>query len=169
MNILPEALQNSDRIAGKLELHLPFGLIGLRHLTHFELEPAEEGMVFQILRATGTPGNGGASEGEGAALEFVVAEPAALVESYQVALRDEDVESLRISQPSDALFLNIVSVHSLDPQHITVNLVGPIVVNRSTLIGQQVIIENSTEFSVEHVLVDQRAASGLSGTVASGT
>jgi flagellar assembly factor FliW len=39
---------------------------------------------------------------------------------------------------------------------VTVNLVGPIVVNRHTLIGQQVIIENSSEFSIEHVLVDQR-------------
>jgi flagellar assembly factor FliW len=38
--------------------------------------------------------------------------------------------------------------------------VGPIVVNRHTLVGQQVIIENSSEFSIEHVLVDQRNEGG---------
>jgi flagellar assembly factor FliW len=54
------------------------------------------------------------------------------------------------------MVLNIVAIHSHDPQHVTVNLVGPVVVNRHTLIGQQVIIENSSEFSIEHVLVDQR-------------
>ena len=54
------------------------------------------------------------------------------------------------------MVFNIVAIHSHEPQYVTVNLVGPIVVNRHTLIGQQVIIENSSDFSIEHVLVDQR-------------
>ena len=135
----------------KLSLHLPFGLIGLRHLTHFVLEPPEEDMPFQVLRASGDE-----------LYEFVVVEPSLVLEGYSCVLRDEDVESLRIERAEDALVLNIVAIHSHDPQHVTVNLVGPVVVNRGTLIGQQVILANSTDFSTEHVLVDQRSLAPVS-------
>jgi len=153
MKIKPDAVQNEQLVSGRLALHLPFGLIGLRHLTHFELEPAEEGMAFQILRAVMDP-----------TMEFVVVEPGSVLEDYKVALRDEDVESLQITHPGDALVLNIVFMHSLDPQHVTVNLVGPLVVNRKTMVGQQVIIENSADYSIEHVLVDQRPEAANPGT-----
>jgi flagellar assembly factor FliW len=89
-------------------------------------------------------------------MEFVVIAPSHLLDGYKIVLRDEDVESLQIQEPSAAMVLNIVAIHSHEPQYVTVNLVGPIVVNRYTLIGQQVIIENSSDFSIEHVLVDQR-------------
>ena len=148
MKFLPESFQKALSEAGKLTVHLPFGLIGLRHLNVFELEPPEESGPFQVLRAL-------VAEGE-SPMEFVVIAPSNLLDGYKIALRDEDVESLQIVDPSSAMVLNIVAIHSHEPQHVTVNLVGPIVVNRHTLIGQQVIIENSSDFSVEHVIVDQR-------------
>ena len=142
---ISKTAQTGGPLSEKLALHLPFGLIGLRELTHFELEPAGEGMPFQVLRAEG-----------GGFFEFVVIDPTVLLEGYTCVLRDEDVESLRIRRIEDALVLNIVAIHSHDPQFVTVNLVGPIVVNRATLIGQQVILANSAEFSTDHVLVDHR-------------
>jgi flagellar assembly factor FliW len=154
MKFLPESFQKSQGVSEKLIVHLPFGLIGLRHLNVFELEPSEEGVPFQILRAV-------VGEGE-SPMEFVVVAPMHILAGYKIVLRDEDVESLRIQEPSAAMVLNIVAIHSHAPQHVTVNLVGPIVVNRHTLIGQQVIIENSSEFSIEHVLVDQRHESHAS-------
>jgi len=130
-------------------LHLPFGLIGFRHLTHFEVEPIAGSEPFQILRSTGEN-----------PMEFVVVEPVHALENYQITLRDEDVESLRLAGQEDALVFNIVVIHSHDPQYVTVNLVGPIIVNRLTLLGQQVLIANSADFSIEHVLVDQRPDQG---------
>lgn len=144
MKISPTAQAENDARA-KLTLHLPFGLIGLRHLTHFELEPPEEGMPFQVLRALGEE-----------LYEFVVVDPNTLLDGYTCVLRDEDADSLRLTSVEDALLLNIVAIHSHEPQHVTVNLVGPIVVNRTTLMGQQVILANSADWSTEHVLVDQR-------------
>jgi flagellar assembly factor FliW len=41
---------------------------------------------------------------------------------------------------------------------VTVNLVGPLVVNRATGIGCQVIISNGSDYSIDHVLVDERGA-----------
>lgn len=155
MKFLPESFHKNPETAEKLVVHLPFGLIGLRHLNVFELEPSDEGGPFQILRALVTEGD--------SPMEFVVVAPVHILDGYKIVLRDEDVESLQIQEPSAAMILNIVAIHSHEPQHVTVNLVGPIVVNRHTLVGQQVIIENSSEFSIEHVLVDQRQE-GNSGT-----
>jgi len=142
--------QMGEAVREKLALHLPFGLIGLRELTHFELEPAMEGMPFQVLRTTGEE-----------IFEFVVVDPTVLLEGYSCVLRDEDVESLRITNVQDVMVLNIVAIHSHEPQYVTVNLVGPIVVNRNTFIGQQVILANSVDFSTDHVLVDHRPAGGI--------
>ena len=149
----PQSEAHSDaqiESAGVRKLHLPFGLIGLRQLTHFELEGLQEGMPFQTLRSLGED-----------AIEFVVAEAAALVDSYTIVLRDEDTEPLGIRSQEDALILNIVAIHSHDPQHVTVNLVGPLVVNRSTGMGSQVIISNSADYSSEYVLVDERGSACL--------
>ena len=156
MKFLPESFQKTTADAEKLVLHLPFGLIGLRHHNVFELEPTDGGVPFQILRAM-------VGEGE-SPMEFVVIAPSHLLDGYKIVLRDEDVESLQIQEPSAAMVLNIVAIHSHEPQYVTVNLVGPIVVNRRTLIGQQVIIENSSDFSIEHVLVDQREEDGPKDT-----
>jgi flagellar assembly factor FliW len=143
---IPSEVASHRAPTQNLSFHLPFGLIGFRHLTHFELSPVEGSEPFQVLRSLGEQ-----------SLEFIVVEPVHVVKDYQIALRDEDVESLRLDSPGDALVLNIVVIHAHDPQYVTVNLVGPILINRLTLIGQQVLIANSSEFSVEHVLVDQRS------------
>ena len=144
MNIQSEASVSSGT-AQKLALQLPFGLIGFRHLTHFEVETVPGSEPFQILRSLGAE-----------SLEFVVVEPRHILDTYEISLRDEDAESLRLSNQADALVFNVVVIHSLEPQYVTVNLVGPIVVNRLTLLGQQVLIANSADFSVEHALVDHR-------------
>jgi flagellar assembly factor FliW len=114
-------------------------------------------MPFQVLRTLGDE-----------LFEFVVVDPNALLEGYTCVLRDEDADSLRLDSVGDALILNIVAIHSHDPQHVTVNLVGPIIVNRTTLMGQQVILANSGDWSTEHVLVDSVQGNGRTGSVGLG-
>lgn len=148
MKIAADAAPLESAPSNKTRIQLPFGLIGFRNLTEFELQPLPDAPPLQSLRAHNV--------GPLDLIEFVVMEPTGVLDNYAIALRDEDVESLRINSPEDALILNIVSIHSLDPQYVTVNLVGPVVVNRHTMIGQQVIIANNADFSIDHVLVDQR-------------
>ncbi len=96
----PQSDANPDlqsESAGVRKLHLPFGLIGLRQLTHFELEGLQGGMPFQTLRSLGED-----------AIEFVVVEAASLVDAYTIVLRDEDTEPLGIRSPGDALIVSIV-------------------------------------------------------------
>ena len=131
-----------------LKLHFPFGLIGMRQFTRFELQPAPDSPPFSLLRAEGDDST-----------EFVVLDCVGVVDGYEVVLSDEESEALGISSPEDAMVLNIVTIHSMDPTFVTVNLAGPLVVNRSTLLGQQIILSGSSAHSTEHTLVDQRGGS----------
>jgi len=129
----------------KIIISIPFGLIGLPELTRFELESVSDSWPFQRLRVL-----------DGDSVEIIVVEPQSVLESYPLEISDEDAQTLGLEDGGDALVLSVVAIHSLDPQFVTMNLVGPIVVNRKTLLGKQVIVEHSERYSVAHVLVDMR-------------
>jgi flagellar assembly factor FliW len=65
-------------------------------------------------------------------------------------LGPDDVRSLGLEGPDEATVLSIVTVRG--PDQATMNLKGPIVVNRRTLVARQVIPVNAAEFSVQHPL-----------------
>jgi flagellar assembly factor FliW len=83
-------------------------------------------------------------------LAFLVISPAVILESYHPDLSSEDAEFLGLVQAQDAMVFNIVTMHQ--DGSATVNLKGPIVVNRQTLTGKQVIPLNAAEFSLQHPL-----------------
>ena len=87
---------------------------------------------------------------EDAALAFLVIEPFLVVPDYQPDIPQPDVEFLGLSSPDEASLLNIVTLHGAN--RATVNLKGPVVVNRNTGIGKQVVIANAAEYSVQHPL-----------------
>ena len=77
-------------------------------------------------------------------------DPFIALPEYQPDIPQADVEFLKLKQPDDALLLGIVTIH--DDQRATVNLKGPMVVNRHTHVGKQVIIANAAAYSVTHPL-----------------
>lgn len=121
------------------------GLIGLPELTQMEIVREPESWPFVTLRSPKSEG-----------LEFLAIEPYDFVPGYVLELNDLDTELLGLASSEDALVLNIVTVHSSEPQFVTTNLIGPVVVNRRTLAARQVIIANSDAYSPRHVLVDER-------------
>jgi flagellar assembly factor FliW len=128
-----------------MQIILPFGLIGLGELREFDLQPIEGSWPFLNLRSRGD-----------LEIEFLAVEARNAVAEYAVALSDDEAQALDIVHPEDALILNIVTIHSLRPQFVTVNLAGPIVINRRTLIAKQVVLPNSEHFSTVHPLIDER-------------
>jgi len=141
------ATGNSNETAiEKLEIHLPFGLVGLAGLKKFKVMPIEGSSPFMVMRANNED-----------RFDFIVIEPCGVVPNYALELTDNDAEELQISGADDAIVLNIITVHSMEPQYVTVNLVGPVVINRRTLIGKQVIAANADLYSTQAVLIDERA------------
>jgi flagellar assembly factor FliW len=116
---------------------LPMGLLGFEQHKHFTLLGSPEEAPFLWLSIT-----------DDANLSFLVVSPFMVLPSYQLDLCEEDSKFLALDKPEDALIFNIVTVHG--DNHATVNLKGPIVVNRQTLIGKQCIPRNSANFSLQH-------------------
>jgi flagellar assembly factor FliW len=78
---------------------------------------------------------------------------------YEPEVFDEDAAALGLAGPEDALVLNIVCVQPGNPLDTTVNLVGPVIINRRTGIGKQVVLANHGRFSARHPLLGKTAAS----------
>lgn len=128
-----------------MQIEVPFGLIGLTHLRRFELTFVEGGLPFVGMKSIGDE-----------ELHFLAIDPRGVINGYELEIADGDVEALGLEDEDDALVYNIATMRSGQPQFVTVNLIGPVVVNRRTLIGKQVIIANSDEYSAMHALIDER-------------
>ena len=83
----------------------------------------------------------------------MVLEPGGFIPDYELELFDGDAASLEINDSSEAMVLNIVTLRPQSPLEATVNLIGPIVVNRRTRVGRQVVIANHSRYSARHRLV----------------
>lgn len=129
-----------------LEIELPAGLIGLPHLRRFHVAALPESWPFVSLHSLGDE-----------EIHFLAVSPQNLLPDYQLELGDDDTEALELESAADALIYNIVTVHNSDRQYVTANLIGPVVINRRTLRGRQVILANSDDFSAKHTLIDERA------------
>ena len=120
-------------------VRLPMGLLGFEQIKDYLLvvNPGEE--PFAWLRVE-----------DNAALAFVVIDPFVVMADYNPDIPPADVEFLGLKNANDALLLGIVTVHGTS--QATVNLKGPVVINRHTHIGKQVIITNAMQYSVQHPL-----------------
>jgi flagellar assembly factor FliW len=121
------------------QVKLPMGILGFEKIKDYLLlaDPAEA--PFAWLRVA-----------DNASLAFVVINPFSVLPDYAPDIPEADVEFLGIKESADAMLLNIVTIHGAG--RATVNLKGPVVINRTTHIAKQVIIANAGEYSVQHPL-----------------
>ena len=142
MNAETETAPPAESWLKEAEINLPAGLMGFSEVKALELIHNVDELPFRWLRSTEDHG-----------LAFIVIQPDGLIQDYQLELSDEDAEDLGISGPDEAMILNIVTVRPECPGEATVNLIGPIVINRETGIGRQVIPRNFHDYSARHPLV----------------
>jgi flagellar assembly factor FliW len=131
---------------------LPQGLIGFKDYTRAELLYMPEHLPFLWLKL-----HRGAES-----VHFIVIEPGGLVAGYSPELFDADAESLDLRDASEAMLLNIVTLRHQNPLEATVNLVGPIVMNRRTRIARQLVISNYSQYGAHWPLVDNSANNRVS-------
>jgi len=126
-------------VARRDAVRMPNGMLGFEAIKDYLLVTNPEEHPFAWLQV--------ASD---IALAFVVMDPFLALPDYQPDIPQADVEFLKLKQADDALLLGIVTIHN--DQRATVNLKGPIVVNRHTHVAKQVIIANAAAYSVTHPL-----------------
>jgi flagellar assembly factor FliW len=120
-------------------IHLPLGLLGFERHKEYSIVGSPEEAPFHWIRAMDDP-----------ALTFLVMPLMATVEGYRPELSDEDVSFLGLNSPSDAIIFGIVTLRANG--RATVNLKGPIVLNRHTFRGKQVVLANAAEYPLRHAL-----------------
>ena len=72
--------------------------------------------------------------------------------NYNLEISDADVEILGITDSNDTMILNIVTLPTEQSSKISINLVGPVIVNRNTLVAKQCIINNHDKYSARFLL-----------------
>ena len=117
-------------------ISMPLGLLGFEQVKKYVLLATPEEQPFLWLQMLDNPNQG-----------FVVVSPSAVVPNYAPDICPADVEFLGIKSPGDALVLNIVTARE---GTATVNLKGPIVINRISLVGKQCIPINVAKFALQH-------------------
>jgi flagellar assembly factor FliW len=116
-------------------ISMPLGLLGFEQVKKYVLLITPEEEPFQWLQMLDQANQG-----------FIVVNPASVVPDYAPDIAQVDTDFLGIQSPADALLLNIVTVRN---GQATVNLKGPIVINRHTLVGKQCIPTNVANFALQ--------------------
>lgn len=144
MKVMPELYPTDLEAPSANTFTLPGGLIGFEIYREAELlyEPGHLPFLWLKLRSFGAP------------LHFVVLEPGGIIPGYEPELFDEHARELDLRDGAEAMILNIVTLRRPRPLEATVNLVGPVVVNRRTRLGRQVVISNYSRYSAHHPLLE---------------
>lgn len=123
---------------------LPQGLFGFPDLKKMEIVFDEEELPFMWLREPHPEG-----------MAFVILEPNGIIPDYIIEIPDADVDYLKLTEEEPPLILNIVTLGNVEKgEHITANLVGPLVINRKTRVGKQIIINNHEKYSARYSLTE---------------
>lgn len=115
------------------------GLPGFEDEKQFVLLAFPGNTVFYALQSVST------SE-----LSFIVADPFPFFLDYQIKIDDAAIEALAIEKEEDVTLLAILTVR--DPfEQTTANLQAPIVINKQSQTGRQVIL-TGTAYETRHAL-----------------
>jgi len=120
---------------------LPKGLVGFPQQKRFVLLSHREDSPFLWLQSIDDP-----------TLAFVVVLTAAVVPEYQIELHEEDKQELQLQDEGQCAVYGLVTIPRQDPTAMTINLLGPIVINTNKLLGKQLVLHNCC-YSHRHPLL----------------
>jgi flagellar assembly factor FliW len=121
------------------------GLIGFKKFTEYALLDAPQKPYF-YLQSTEAP-----------ELNFILLDPFLFRPDYEAEISDETAANLGITKPQDSLILTLVTVPA-NGGLITANLMGPLVINKATRRGAQVVLADP-RWHVKHDIMAELAES----------
>lgn len=138
---------NTENGAGNIAcITLDDGLVGIPTARRFQLV-VEQDSPFHWLQCVDEP-----------AIALPVIDPLEFVKDYSFDLTTTDAERLTIKRPEEVVVLTTVTIED-NPKRVTTNLLGPIVFNRKTLQGKQIVL-SSENYSTKHLLFEVAAETG---------
>ncbi|NJN92585.1 MAG: flagellar assembly protein FliW [Anaerolineales bacterium] len=123
-----------------VSIEFPAGLIGLTEWKRFVLMKHPDGGPLCLLQSL-----------EDTRLSFILADPRQIILDYQISLTQADLQALQLlfnNNRKDWLQESVLSLYCIlsvqeEPFFVTVNLLGPLVINWNAGIGRQIILSNS--------------------------
>ncbi len=141
----------TSRTLGEIELadeqivEMPSGMIGFPAFNRYALVPfADSDVPFLWWQCIDDP-----------SVCFILIDPALVYPDYEVAVPHEELEDIRLKAASEGSVYVVVTVPS-DPRQMTVNLMGPIVINRSARKAKQLVLTDP-RYTTKHRLLREEA------------
>ena len=132
---MPELM---TKALGKIEItpmqivRFPEGLYGFRDYTEFALLEEREESIFKWLQST-----------DEQSLAFVLIQADLFAKGYVPDVSKAELESLEVDNVAECVVFCIVTIPENNPEEMTANLQGPVLINGKNKIGRQVISNNS--------------------------
>lgn len=122
------------------------GLVGFPQYTRFLILDHKEGSLFHWLQCLDEP-----------ALAFLVVEPGRVFSGYDPEISDAQAASLALQPSTETIVLAIVTIPRGQPQLMTANLAGPLVINAETRLGRQMVLDDE-RYWVKQPIFSENAA-----------
>lgn len=131
-------------------LRIPSGIIGFPASTRFIILDHDREAPFKWLQSL--------DQGE---LAFVVIDPVYFKSDYRVTIALDEISELGQVDETGLLMFVILTVPVADPEHMTANLRGPVVVNAQTRVAKQLILRD--DYPTRAPVFDQPKQSDSAG------
>lgn len=135
-------------------LFFPEGLLGFENRHRFVLLEEERYRPFIWMQSLDDP-----------ELCFVLTDPLLFFPHYEVPVRQEDIEPIRLRDLAAARVL-VILVLPKDPREATANLQGPLVINVAERLARQLVLLDD-RYTTRHRLLEAAPASQRSASEAS--
>jgi len=122
-------------------IDFPHGILGFSQARQFILFPHKENSPFVWLQSI-----------EDGSLAFVLIQPNLVMPEYHVEVEKTALDELNVQNTSSLEVLCIVTVPRNRPEDMTVNLLGPIVINPDKRLAKQLVITKGG-YSHRHPIV----------------
>ncbi|MFH1460673.1 MAG: flagellar assembly protein FliW [Candidatus Omnitrophota bacterium] len=123
-------------------LFFPEGIIGFEEYKDYSIKKDKSKEPFYWLESDNNP-----------EVSFIVIDPEEFYPNYKVILSDADKLALETDDIEQCQVLSIVSVPQ-GSDKITANLLAPILINKETKAGKQIILQDE-DYSVQHLILEE--------------
>jgi flagellar assembly factor FliW len=133
-------------VKNKEIITFPEGLIGFEQMKRFTIVENKPGSPFKWLQSL--------DDGE---LAFIIIDPKVFMPGYAPCFLRSDLEALQLTAPQDALMYVTVVVPK-NPQKMSANLLGPLVVNPVNALAKQIVLSEG-QYTTSHYIVEEMSKS----------
>lgn len=124
-----------------LVIHFRSGMIGFEHSRRYAVLQIDPDSPFRWLQSL-----------DDGALAFPVVDPWMFKPDYAPVLSAADAEDLELAEETPRFVLAVVTIPRENPQAMTANLLGPVVVNAETRQAKQVVLQDDC-YTTRHEIV----------------